>query len=164
MTNYPPQGSVGSTVEQIEIAADAIISSKIEDGTITMADIATTAKTECIMLACSDESTTDLTVATDVIKFIMPYSITLTAISASVSTAPTGSTLICDVNDGGTTIMTTNKIIIDETETSTSTAAVAPVLTDTALASGAVITVDIDQVGSTDAGKGLKIYLTGYQS
>jgi hypothetical protein len=49
-------------------------------------------------------------------------------------------------------------------ETSTATAATAPTLSDTALASGALITVDVDQVGSSTAGKGLKVYLTGYQS
>ena len=116
------------------------------------------------MLACSDESTTDLAVATDVVKFIMPYAFTLTGISASVQTAPAGSTLVCDVNEGGTTIMASNKIVIDADETSTATAAQAPTLSDTSLASGAIITVDIDQVGSGTAGKGLKVYLTGYQS
>ena len=166
MANYSPHDSsgVGSTVEQIELAADAVISSKIADGTITLADVSTAAKTECIMLACSDESTTDLAVATDVVKFIMPYAFTLTGISASVQTAPAGSTLVVDVNEAGTTIMSSNKIVIDADETSTATAAQAPTLSDTSLSSGAIITVDIDQVGSGTAGKGLKVYLTGYQS
>ena len=166
MANYPPQDTsgVGSTVEQIELAANAVISSKIADGTITLADVSAAAKTECIMLACSDESTTDLAVATDVVKFILPYAMTLTGISASVQTAPVGATIIADVNEAGTTIMSSNKVVIDDGETSTATAATAPTLSDTALASGAIITVDIDQVGSGTAGKGLKIYLTGYQS
>ena len=165
MANYPPQDTsgVGSTVEQIELAADAVISSKIADGTITLADVATTAKTECIMLACSDE-TSDLEAGTDKIKFIMPYAFTLTGISASVTTAPVGATLVVDVNEAGTTIMSTNKIVIDASETSTATAATAPTLSDTSLASGALITVDIDQIGSSTAGAGLKVYLTGYQS
>ena len=114
MANYPPQDTtgVGSTVEQIELAADAVISSKIADGTITLADVSTAAKTECIMLACSDESTTDLAVATDIVKFIMPYNFTLTGISASVQTAPAGATLVVDVNEGGTTIMSSNNCLI----------------------------------------------------
>lgn len=165
MANYPPQDTsgVGSTVEQIEIAADAVISSKILDGTITLADVSSAAKTECIMLAASDESTA-LTVATDKVKFIMPYAFTLTGISASVTTAPAGSTLVVDVNEAGTSIMTTNKIVIDADETSTATAATAPTLTDTALASGALITIDVDQIGSGTAGAGLKVYLVGYQT
>ena len=165
MANYPPQDTsgVGSSVEQIELAADAVISSKIADGTITLADVATTAKTECIMLAASDE-TSDLEVGTDKVKFILPYAFTLTGISASVTTAPSGSALIADVHEAGTSIMTTNKLSIDADETSTSTAATAPTLTDTSLASGALITIDIDQIGSSTAGAGLKVYLTGYQS
>lgn len=164
MANYPPQDTsgVGSTVEQIELAADAVISSKIQDGTITLADISNAAKTECIMLAGSDE-TTDLTVATDKVKFIMPYAFTLTDIKASVTTAPVGSSLIVDVNDAGTSIMTTNKLEIDAGETDTSTAATAPTLTDTALASGSLITIDVDQIGSSTAGAGLKVYLVGTQ-
>ena len=108
--------------------------------------------------------TTDLTVATDKVKFILPYAFTLTGISASVTTAPTGATLVVDVNEGGTSIMTTNKIVIDVSETSTATAATAPTLTDSSLASGSLITIDVDQIGSTVAGAGLKVYLTGYQS
>jgi hypothetical protein len=165
MANYPPQDTsgVGSTVEQIEIAADAVISSKILDGTITLADVSSAAKTECIMIAASDESTA-LTAAADKVKFIMPYAFTLTGISASVTTAPTGATLVVDVNEAGTTLMSSDKIVIDVSETSTATAATAPALTDTALASGALITIDIDQVGSTVAGAGLKVYLVGYQT
>ena len=60
--------------------------------------------------------------------------------------------------------MTTNKIVIDVSETSTATAATAPTLTDSSLASGSLITIDVDQIGSTVAGAGLKVYLTGYQS
>jgi hypothetical protein len=165
MANYPPQDTsgVGSTVEQIELAADAVISSKIQDGTIALADVSTAAKTECIMLAASDE-TSDLEVGTDKVKFILPYAFTLTGISASVTTAPVGSTIIADVHEAGTSIMTTNKLSIDAGETSTSTAATAPTLTDTSLASGALITIDVDQVGSGTAGAGLKVYLTGYQT
>ena len=108
MANYPPQDTsgVGSTVEQIEIAADAVISSKILDGTITLADVSSAAKTECIMIAASDESTA-LTAAADKVKFIMPYAFTLTGISASVTTAPAGSSIVQRISadkvpEGGT--------------------------------------------------------------
>jgi hypothetical protein len=57
--------------------------------------------------------------------------------------------------------MTTNKLRIDATEKTTATAATPPTLTDTALADDAEITIDIDQVGSTVAGAGLKVYLIG---
>lgn len=112
-------------------------------------------------IAVGDESTA-LTTGTAKVSFHMPVGMALTGISAGVVTAPTGADLIVDVNDGGTTIMTTNKLRIDAGESSTHTAATAPALTDTALAKGALITIDVDQIGSTVAGAGLKVYLVGF--
>jgi hypothetical protein len=88
----------------------------------------------------------------------MPYAGTLLAVRASVNTAPTGSTLIVDINEAGSTILST-KLSIDASETTSTTAAVPAVISDSALADDAEITIDIDQVGSTIAGKGLKVYL-----
>lgn len=116
--------------------------------------------TESIIVAVSDE-TTALTTGTAKVTFRMPYAFSLSGIKASVTTAPTGADLIVDVNETGSTIMTTNKLRIDATEKTTATAATPPTLTDTALADDAEITIDIDQVGSTVAGAGLKVYLIG---
>ena len=80
-----------------------------------------------------------------------------------VNTAPVGSTIIVDINDGGTSIMTTNKLSIDASEKTSTTAATAAALTDTSLADDAEITFDIDQVGSSTPGKGLKVTLIGYR-
>jgi hypothetical protein len=128
----------------------------------TSGTLATTtqALTECIPIACSDE-TTALTTGTAKVTFRMPYAMTLTAVRASVTTAPTGANLIVDINENGSTIMTTNKLSIDATEKTSTTAATAAGITDTALADDAEITIDIDQVGSTVAGAGLKVYLIG---
>jgi len=111
-------------------------------------------------VAVSDE-TTALTTGTAKVTFRMPFAMTLTSVRASVTTAPTGSTLIVDINDGGSTIMTTNKLSIDASEKTSTTAATAATLTDTALADDAEITIDIDQIGSTIAGAGLKVTLIG---
>ena len=113
-----------------------------------------------LIISASDEGTA-LTTGTAKITFRMPFAMTLTDIRASVTTAPTDATLIVDVNDGGSTIMTTDKLDIDATEKTTETASTAPVLTDTALANDAEITIDIDQIGSTVAGAGLKVTLIG---
>lgn len=112
-----------------------------------------------IQLACSDE-TTALTAGTAKVTFRAPCAITLTAVRASVTTAPTGSTLVVDINEGGTTILST-KLSIDATEKTSTTAATPPVISDTALADDAEMTIDIDQVGSTIAGAGLKVTLIG---
>ena len=115
---------------------------------------------QSIIVACSDE-TTDLTTGTAKVTFRMPYAFTLTDVRASVTTAPTGSVLTVDINESGTTILST-KITIDAGEKTSTTAATAPVISDASLADDAEMTVDIDGVGSTVAGAGLKVELIGY--
>ncbi len=170
------------TIETADIQADAVTGAKIADdaidsehytdgsidtahiadGQITLAKIANAAKTEAIAIACSDE-TTDLTTGTAKVTFHMPYAFTLTGVKAGVTTAPVGSTIIVDINEAGSTILST-KLTIDASEKTSATAATAAVISDTALASDALITIDIDQVGSSTAGTGLKVYLIGYQT
>lgn len=116
--------------------------------------------TEFIAIACSDE-TTVLTTGTAKATFRMPYAFTLTDVRASVTTAPTGGTLLTvDVNETGTTILST-KLTFDASEKTTTTAATPRVISDTSLADDAEITIDIDAIGSTIAGAGLKVYLIG---
>jgi hypothetical protein len=110
-------------------------------------------------LAVSNEAS-DLVAGTAKLTFRMPYAMTLTAVRASVTTAPTGATVIVDINENGTTILST-KLSIDATEKTSVTASSAAVISDTALADDAEITVDIDQIGSTVPGTGLKIWLIG---
>ena len=122
--------------------------------------------TQSFIVACSDESTA-LTTGTAKVSFRMPYAFTLTAgeggLRASCNQAPTGAILTIDVNDGGTTIMDSTKLTIAIGST-TSVGGTAPVLTDVALADNALMTVDIDQIGSTNAGTGLKITLIGVKA
>jgi len=117
------------------------------------------AKTEYLVLAASDESTA-LTAGTTKVTFRMPYAMTLTGVRCSLTTAQTsGSILTVDINDSGASILST-KLTIDNTEKTSTTAATAPVISDTSLADDAEITIDIDQVGDGTA-KGLKITLIG---
>jgi hypothetical protein len=110
-------------------------------------------------VALSDESTA-LTAGTAKVTFRMPFAMTLAAVRASVNTAPTGSTLVVDINESGSTILST-KLSIDATEKTSTTAATAAVISDTGLADDAEMTIDIDQIGSTIAGAGLKVTLIG---
>jgi hypothetical protein len=117
---------------------------------------------EVIIIAVGDEVTA-LTTGTGKIAFRMPFAMTLTAVRGSLSTAQTaGSVLTVDVNEGGTTILST-KLTFDNNEKTTTTAATAAVISDTALADDAEITIDIDQVGTSGA-KGLKVSLIGYRA
>jgi len=113
-----------------------------------------------IQIAVSDE-VTNLVTGTGKLTFRMPYAMTLTEVRASVTTAPTGSTIIVDINEGGSTVMTTNKLSIDASEKTSTTSATAAGITDSSLADDSEITIDIDQVGSTIAGVGLKVTLKG---
>ena len=112
-----------------------------------------------IQVAASDE-TTALTTGTAKVTFRMPYAMTLTAVRASLSTAQASGTIFTvDINEGGTTILST-KLTIDNTEKTSTTAATAAVISDSALADDAEITIDIDQIGDGTA-KGLKVTLIG---
>jgi hypothetical protein len=112
-----------------------------------------------LVVAASDE-TTALTTGTAKITFRMPRAVTLTAVRASLTTAQaSGSIFTVDINESGTSILST-KLTIDNTETTSTTAATPPVISDTALADDAEITIDIDQIGNGTA-KGLKVMLIG---
>ena len=117
----------------------------------------TQAEQDVYIIACSDEATA-LTTGTNKARFRMPFAGTLTAVKASVNTAPVGSTLVVDINESGTSVLST-KLSIDASETTSATAAVPAVISDSALADDSIISVDIDQIGSGTAGDGLKVTL-----
>ena len=130
---------------------------------IELADIAITAKKEAIIIAAGDECTA-ICASTGKTEFQMPYAFTLTEIRATVTTAPTTSGLLTvDINEGGTTILST-KLTIDLTEKTSTTAATAAVISDTALADGGIITIDVDAISGGASEAGLKVYLIGYQT
>jgi hypothetical protein len=112
---------------------------------------------EVIVVAISDE-TTAITTGNAKVTFRMPFAMTLTAVRASLSTASTSGTPTFDINESGTTILST-KITIDANEKTSTTAATPPVISDSALADDAEMTIDIDTAGT--GAKGAKIYLIG---
>ena len=97
----------------------------------------------------------DLTVDTDLMSIIVPMALTITEIRCAVSTAPTGANLIIDINKNGTTLYTTqgNRPTIAASGTS-ATATDSDV---TALVVGDILSLDIDQIGSTVAGSNLSV-------
>jgi len=92
-------------------------------------------------VACSDEETA-LTTGTAKVTFRMPYAMTL------------------NVNEAGSTILST-KCTIDYTDLTSVGAGTAVVISDTALADNAQITVDIDAITGGADESGLKIQLIG---
>jgi hypothetical protein len=140
-------------IEEIQIGSGLSLSA---------GELSATAASAELVIACSDEAT-NLTTGTAKVTFRMPYAMTLSSVRASVNTAPTGSTLVVDINESGSTILST-KLSIDASELTSTTAATAAVISDTALADDAEVTIDIDQIGSTIAGKGLKVVLKGVRA
>lgn len=113
------------------------------------------------MLALSDE-TSDLETGTSKTTIRMPFPMVLTEIRGSVNTAPTGANIIVDINQGGTSILS-SRLVIDAGD-KTSVGSSSPyTIVNSSLTDDAEITLDIDQIGSTIAGKGLKVSLIGYR-
>lgn len=83
-------------------------------------------------------------------------SLTIVAIRATVTTAPTGATVIVDVNKNGTTIFTTqgNRPTV---AISGFTSGKVSNMDVTSLADGDYLTIDLDQIGSTVPGADLTV-------
>ena len=131
---------------------------------------------EVFIVALSDHST-DLaaSTSTSVASLIMPFGMTITEVSAFVNTAPSGETnstaIIVDIhklaynsglyNGTATTIMSSDKIEIDENERNSIDALAQNTLTTTSVAQHDELTFFIDQVGSSTKGRGLKAIIKG---
>jgi hypothetical protein len=157
-----------SALARLAVGSDGkVLTAKASTSTgLSWEDPAETPQQESFIIACSDENTA-LTTGTDKVSFRMPYAFTLNAgaagITASCNQAPTGAILTVDVNEAASTILST-KLTIDISETTSTSAATPPVISDTSLAANAEITIDIDQIGSTNAGTGLKVTLIGVRA
>lgn len=84
--------------------------------------------------------------------------LSIKAVRASVGTAPTGASIIVDINVSGTTIFTTqgNRPIIPA---SGNTSGKVTNMDVTTISDGSYFTVDIDQVGSLVAGANLTVQI-----
>ena len=108
-------------------------------------------------VACSDEITA-ITTGNAKVTFRMPHAMTLTAVRASLTTASSSGTPTFDINEGGSSILST-KLTVDASELTSTTAATAAVISDANLADDAEITIDFDVAGT--GAKGVKITFIG---
>jgi hypothetical protein len=113
-----------------------------------------------IQIAVTDE-TTALSTGTAKVTFRMPHAMTLTAVRASLTTDSSSGAPVVDINESGSTILST-KLSIDQGEKTSTTAATPAVISDASLADDAEITIDIDTAGTGAAG--LKVSLIGTRS
>jgi hypothetical protein len=105
------------------------------------------------------ENATDQTVDTTVggdLRIHKPM--VIRDVGAYCDTAGTTGECTVDINEGGTTILST-KITIDTGEKSSQTAATPPVISDSSIAADAVITVDVDTIHTGTAAKGLVVWM-----
>lgn len=127
----------------------------LEDALDAKVDAATFPVT--IGVACSDE-TTALTTGNGKATFRLPHAMTLTAVRASLTTVSSSGVVTVDINEGGTTVLST-ALTIDQGEKTSTTAATPAVISDATLADDAEIRIDIDAAGTNATG--LKVWLIG---
>ena len=89
---------------------------------------------------------------------ISDKAITVVGVGAYVDTAGVTGTSTIDINEAGTSILST-KITIDTTEKSSEGATTPPVISDSAIAANAIISFDLDAIHSGTAAKGLKVFV-----
>ena len=152
----PAVNASTATVGQVLTLQDATT------GELEYADVPSD-KSEYIIIVASDEKTL-LTVGRDKTTFRIPWTGTITGVRASVTTAPTGAALTVDINKTGIGTILSTKITIDATERTSVTAAIAPVISTAGVTDDDEYTIDIDTIGSTIAGTGLKITILGTRS
>lgn len=106
--------------------------------------------------------TTALTTGTNKAYFRAPFAFTITSVRSSLLTASTTGLVTVDINDGGTTILST-KLTIDATEKTSVTAAAAAVISDADIADDAEVGFDIDVAGTSADAAGLIVLIQGYR-
>jgi hypothetical protein len=99
-----------------------------------------------------------LTVTAGASRYRFPFPATLVGISAAVGTAPTGAPILIDVNRGGATVFgfPSDRLSIAAGEHD---AAETTEILHSAIAAGDYLTCDIDQVGSSDPGADLTVFI-----
>jgi len=97
----------------------------------------------------------DMFVTTGIVRYVVGAARTVQKVRLAIASAPTDADLIIDVNKNGTTMFSTQTNRPKIVAGTTSGVSVAPDIT--ALAEGDVVSIDIDQVGSTLPGTGLAI-------
>lgn len=88
-------------------------------------------------------------------RFRAPKALTVVSVAASVNTAPTGASILVDLNKNGTTMFTTQADRPSIAAAAFASAEAVPAVT--AIAEGDYLTVDVDQVGSSGPGADLVV-------
>lgn len=98
-----------------------------------------------------------LAVVVGTMRFRIPVAATLLGVNAAVSLAPTGASIIVDLNKNGTTVFTTQGNRPTIAAAANNSGAETTNMNVTSVAAGDYLTVDMDQVGSTIPGADLVV-------
>lgn len=99
-----------------------------------------------------------IAVTTGTVGYPVPYNCTVLGVRGYMGTAPVGAAAIFDVNRNGVTIFGT-QALRPQAAAGSNTVAETTGMTVTSLTAGDVLTVDVDQVGSTTAGSDLTLVI-----
>lgn len=155
-----PPGDDGSGVPAGGTTGQILVKQSDTDGDVDWEDIPEVPGPQENMIIAVGDEVTAITAGTSKVTFRMPYGFTLTAVRGSLTVASSSGTVTVDINQNGSSILST-KLTIDASEKTSVTAAVAPVISDTTLDDDAEITIDIDGAGT--GATGLKVTLIGSQ-
>jgi len=160
-------GSMSFVIDEDNMASDSATKVPTQQSVKAYADTKVPKATfpDSVTIACSDMTTPLTNTGNPKAYWVNPYGVTLTLtdIKATLATAGTGTSTVIDVNEGaagGTTLMATDKITIEATETDSDDATTQPALTDTSIASKGRITIDVDSVGTGAAGLQVTLFFT----
>jgi hypothetical protein len=164
LTNGTGLTTAGMDAAALVTAAEGLASSDNDTSVPTTAAVinAVQEKIESFVVAASDE-TTAITANADKVTFRMPYAFTVTEVFCSLNVAnASGADTQVDINENNVSILST-PITFDDTETTTLTAAVPPVISDASIAKGAEVEIDVDAAGGSGLAAGLKCNIIGHQ-
>lgn len=140
------------------LTTNGLVTTSGGNGTLS---VDTTTKTRAdrieIGIAISDE-TTAITTGAAKATFRMPCAMTVTEVRLTLTTASSSGLPTVDINEAGASIIST-KLTCDASEKTSTTAATAAVISDSALADDAEITLDIDTAGT--GATGAKVWIIG---
>lgn len=103
----------------------------------------------------------DVVAGTDLYRIVVRDAFTVTGVFAYVDTTGTTDVVTIDINEAGTTILST-KLTVDAGENDSTTALAAAVISDTAIADNAVLSVDVDDQDGGNTAAGLQVNVCGY--
>ena len=162
---YMVKGSAGDATpgyldSKVDDATLQVIANllQVKDGGITVAKLGTFYRIPLASFA--SETDTDIAVQTGKHRIPIMIDGNTVAIRAMIETAPTGSSIILDVNKNGVTIFTNqaNRPTIADGANDSGEVTNMDI---TAIAKGDYFTLDIDQVGSTTPGQNLTVLVVG---